>query len=155
MSLIKWRPRNEWDPATWVRGFRDELDRLFERSLSPWRPAGAGILEGGWSPAVDVIEEDDLVIIRGNLPGMKKDEIDLAITDNVLTIRGEKKQESEVKKGRYRRIERSYGYFERAVPLPASVDADQVEASYRDGVLEIKVPKLEESRPKKIEIKPD
>ncbi len=153
MAIIRWRPTSEWDPFSLISSVRDEMDRLFDNSLAPWRPTGAGFSEGAWTPEVDVIEDENSVIIRANIPGLKQDEIDLSVVGDTLTLKGEKKQESEVKKENYHRIERSYGFFQRVIPLPSAVDADKVKASYQDGVLEVELPKKEEAKPKKIDIK--
>ena len=143
--MIRRPPRSTLFPYTTL--FRS-------RSLAPRRPSGAGLPEGAWGPVVDVIEDDDNVVIRANLPGMEKDDIDLSVVGDTLTLKGEKKQESEVKEGNYYRIERSYGLFQREIPLPSAVDADKVEASYKDGVLEVKLPRKEGAKAKKISIKP-
>ena len=153
MAIIRWRPTSEWDPFSLISSVRDEMDRLFDNSLAPWRPTGAGFSEGAWTPEVDVIEDENSVIIRANIPGLKQDEIDLSVVGDTLTLKGEKKQESEIKKENYHRIERSYGFFQRVIPLPSAVDADKVKASYQDGVLEVELPKKEEAKPKKIDIK--
>ncbi len=155
MAIIRWRPARELDPFSLLSSVRDEMDRLFQNSLAPWRPSGDNYPEGDWTPEVDVIEEENSVIIRANIPGLKKEDIDLSVVDDTLILKGEKKQESEVKKENYHRIERSYGFFQRGIPLPSAVDADKVEASYKDGVLEVKLPRKEEAKKaKKIAIKP-
>ncbi len=153
MSIVRYRPRSDWDPFSWLSGFRDDLDQFFERKLAPWEASEGDLLEGAWTPLVDVCEDKDNVLVRADLPGLKKEEIDLSILGRTLTIRGEKKGESEVKEENYHRVERSYGLFQRTVALPSDVDEGQVEASYKDGVLAVKLPKKEEVKGKKIAIK--
>ena len=153
MRLIRYRPRPELDPFSWLSGFRDDLDQFFDRKLAPWQASEGELLEGAWSPMVDVCEDKDNVLVRADLPGLNKEEIDLSILGNTLTIKGEKKSESEVEEENYHRVERSYGLFQRTVELPSDVDQDKVDASYKDGVLEVKLPKKEAVKGKKISIK--
>jgi len=153
MRLIRYRPRSEVDPFSWLSGFRDDLDQFFERKLAPWQAAEGDLLEGAWTPLVDVCEDKDSVLVRADLPGLNKEDIDLSILGSTLTIKGEKKSESEVKEENYHRVERSYGLFQRSVQLPAEVDESKVEASYKDGVLEVKLPKKEAVKGKKVAIK--
>jgi HSP20 family protein len=108
--------------------------------------------EKGWLPAVDVFEKDDNFVVKAELPGMKEDDINVSVRGDTLTIQGEKKTESEVKEENYYRSERSYGSFVRSIPLPSTVDATKIEASYEDGVLEVTLPKIAEVKPKKVTI---
>ena len=103
-------------------------------------------------PATDLQETKDDVVVSVELPGMKKDEIKVTVQDNILTIRGEKKQEKEEKDTNYHRIERSYGFFTRSFSLPTTVKADQIKAAYDNGVLRVELPKAEEVKPKEIPI---
>ncbi len=153
MRLIRYRPRPELDPFSWLSGFRDDLDQFFERKLAPWQAPEGELLEGAWSPTVDVCEDQDNVLVRADLPGLKKEDIDLSILGSTLTIKGEKKSESEVEEENYHRVERSYGLFQRTVELPSDVDESRVDASYKNGVLEVKLPKKEAVKGKKIAIK--
>jgi len=105
-----------------------------------------------WSPLVDISETDDKIKVTAEVPGMKKDDIKISIQDNVLTLKGEKKQEKEEKDKNSHRVERAYGAFERSFSLPASVQTDKVKASYKEGVLTISLPKPEEAKPKEIDI---
>ncbi|MFW6149949.1 MAG: Hsp20/alpha crystallin family protein [Chloroflexota bacterium] len=102
---------------------------------------------------MEVYEKGDDVMVRAELPGMKKEDIDISVLGDTLTISGERKSQSEVKDEDYYRCEMNYGTFSRSVALPAAVDANKVEASYDNGVLEVKLPKAEEAKPKKIEVK--
>jgi HSP20 family protein len=106
-----------------------------------------------WTPAVDIAEHDDEYLVKVELPGVNKDEVKLTLENNILTIRGEKKQEKETKKENYHRVERSYGSFQRSFTLPAAVKADKIDASYKDGILTVSLPKAEEAISKQIEVK--
>jgi len=141
-ELIRWPGRD-------FPSLRKELDRLFE---------GFGLdipfaAEGEWAPAMDITENQDAYTVKTELPGMDPKEIDVQVIGDILTVRGERKQEKEEKKENYIRTERVYGSFSRSVRLPSSVDAKEVEAKYTAGVLSIRLPKTEETRKKKIDIK--
>jgi len=144
----------EWKPFREVSRLRREMDRLWDEFFGPgrrfFRP-----LEGEWLPAVDVAETPDKVEIKAEVPGMEAKDIDISLTGDVLTIKGEKKSEREEKKESYHLVERSYGSFSRSLRLPAAVNADKIQASYKRGVLTITCPKKEEVKPKAIEIKPE
>jgi HSP20 family protein len=150
MAMERWRPR--WGIAPW-RSFGDleewerRFDDLFGRPL--WR---LPVEERNWMPAVDVFEKEDKFIVKAELPGMKDDDIDVSVIGDTLSIKGEKKSETEVKDEDYYRSERSYGSFYRSIPLPSNVDANKVEASFDDGVLEITLPKSVKVKPKKIAV---
>ncbi len=105
-----------------------------------------------WLPTVDVSETDDQVIVRAEVPGMDKKDISITMSDGLLTIQGEKKQETEEEKENYRFVERRYGSFSRSLRVPSGVDADKIEASYKDGVLKVAIPKSESEKSRKIEI---
>lgn len=152
MALIKWRPARDLDPLDLLTGFRSELDQLVEKTLSPFRGGRTGLFEGAWVPVVDVFEDDDRVVVRVDLPGIDKKDIDVSIQGDTLIVKGEKKQEEEVKEKDYHRLERAYGSFQRVIQLPAKVDAQEIKAACRDGVLEISLPKKEEVKARKIEI---
>ena len=146
MSLIRWRPTRD------LLSIRDEVNRLFDNFFTGLPERRRGLLEGEWAPSVDVAETDNEVVVTAELPGVEQDDVDITITDDVLTLKGEKKEEKEVKEKNYHRIERSYGSFQRSVSLPAGVQADKAKATYKDGVLHITVPKTEEAKPKQIKI---
>jgi HSP20 family protein len=150
MAIEKWRPR--WGISPW-RPFRDleEWERRFDDLLGRplWRlPTD----ERGWIPAVDVFEKDDRFVVKAELPGMKDDDVDVSVVGDTLTIKGEKKTETEVKNEDYYRCERSYGTFYRSIPIPSNVDANKIEASFDDGVLEVTLPKSAKVKPKKIAV---
>jgi HSP20 family protein len=142
----------EWKPFREVSRLRREMDRLWDDFFGPGRRAFRP-LEAEWAPAVDVSETADKVVIKAEVPGMDAKNIDISLSGEVLTIKGEKKSEREEKKENYHLVERSYGSFSRAVRLPAAVDADKIEANYKQGVLTITCPKKEEAKPKAITIK--
>ena len=144
MAIERWRP---WDE---IREMERRMDEMMRRPLTWWRVPTE---ELAWVPAVEVYEQEDKFMVRAELPGMKKEDIDISVLGDTLTIRGERKAKSEVRAEDYHRCELSYGKFSRSVALPAAVQAGKVEASYENGILEIMLPKAEEAKPKKIEIK--
>ena len=146
MTLTRWQ-RPTLDPFEQLSHLRDEVTRLFD---SPF----GGLTQGfnTRAPAVDLYEEKDNLIVKAELPGMKKEDIDVSLHDGTLTISGERKSEREEKKGETYRSERFYGRFQRSVMLPTPVSADKVKASYKDGILSITLPKTEEAKPKQIEV---
>lgn len=158
-ALVPWGG----DPFGIVRRFAEEMDRLFEdfgfrRGLmAPWpisRWSGLGADLTTWSPALEVFRRDDRLVIRADLPGLTKDDVKVEVTDDTVTIRGERRQEQEERRAGYYHSERSYGYFCRSIPLPEGAEADKAEANFRDGVLEITMPApAEASRGRLIEVK--
>jgi HSP20 family protein len=145
MAITRWRPFRD------LVSIQDEMNRLFDDFFG--RPmVRSGWTEGVWSPSVDVSENKDNVVIKAEIPGMTKDDVKISIQDNVITLKGEKKQEKEEKDANYHRIERSYGSFCRSFTLPTAVKADKIKATYKDGVLNVTLPKTEEVKPKEIPI---
>ena len=130
---------------------RREIDRLFEEPFSFLAPS-TSFFEG-WTPAVDVYEDNDKYVVKAELPGMKKEDIDVSLDGNTLTISGERKQEEEKKEGENYRSERFFGRFQRSITLPTAVQANKIEATYKDGVLNVTLPKAEEAKPKQIQVK--
>ncbi len=147
MALVK------YDPWRDVLSLRDEIDRLFEDFFPVKTGERRDYLAEVWTPAVDIYETKDEVVVKAELPGMNKEDIKINIVDNSLVIEGEKKQEKEVKEENYYRVERRYGAFRRVIDIPVPVKTEGVEATYKDGVLEVKLPKKEEAKPKEIEVK--
>ena len=138
------------EPFRDLVSLRDAMDRLFEESFV--RPGeGLASYEAG-TTAVDVFETDDAVVVKSILPGVKADDIDVSVSGDVLTIRGESKSEEEVKEENYIRREIRYGSFSRSVHIPTRVKADQAEAEYTDGILTLTFPKAEEVKPKAIKV---
>lgn len=142
-----------------------EFDRWFDRLTEDFwrRPFPSLMLGERWplpafplkTPSLDVFEEKDEIVVKADLPGMNKDEIEVTVMENVVTIKGEKKKEEEVKEKDYYRRERSYGSFVRSVELPSEVKSDQIKANFKDGVLEVRMPKTEEAKKKSVSVKID
>jgi HSP20 family protein len=130
-----------------------EMGETFDRFFHGW-PWSRGAAESlGWAPAIDVVDRKDEVVLRADLPGMTEKDIELTMQDGNLTIRGERKEEKEEKEENYYCCERSYGAFSRSLAVPAGVSADKINASFKNGVLEVHLPKTKESAGKKIEVK--
>jgi HSP20 family protein len=146
MDLIQWRPFRE------VSRLRNEMDRLWDDYFGPGRRA-LRPLEEAWLPLVDVSETGDKITVKAEIPGMEAKDIEISMVGDTLTLKGEKKAEREEKEENYHMVERSYGSFSRTMKLPATVDAEKVEATYKNGVLTVVLPKKEEVKPKAIEIK--
>jgi HSP20 family protein len=141
-----------------------EIDRWFDRLTEDfWRRPFPSLLGERWpfpmvslkAPSLDVFEEKDEIVVKADLPGMNKEEIEVTVTGDVVTIKGEKKKEEEIKEKDYYRRERSYGSFVRSVELPCEVKSDQIKANFKDGVLEVRMPKTEEAKKKSVSIKID
>jgi HSP20 family protein len=136
-----------FDPFRDITTLRDEMNRLFSRAVGEGGGSGSA-----WTPPVDVFDTDDAIVLRAELPGLKTDEIDIEVDENVLTLRGERRFEEKVEEGRYYRLERAYGHFQRSVTLPQGVKADEISASFDNGVLSVRVPKADEVKPRKISV---
>jgi HSP20 family protein len=130
-------------------GWHDRLSRMLSEN-QPWE---SDEVCGAWLPPVDILERGDDLLIRAELPGVKIEDIDVRVENNVLRLSGERRREGETEEGKSFRRERSYGAFTRAFSLPATVDATKIKAQLRNGVLEISLPKAEEAKPRKVEIK--
>lgn len=153
MFMVPFKRREDWlDPFGDLEKLQDEMDRLFDFPLGRPSDRGIGPLERAWRPAVDIRETKDSVVVRADLPGLTKEDIEVTVQGNALIIKGEKKQERETKEEGLVRMERASGSFYRAMALPREVDSAQVKAVYKDGVLELTLPKKEESKPKQISI---
>ncbi len=151
MALIRWSPRTEmWDPFRNLDELQQEMNRLFDTSL---RRAGRGDYEAPFWPAVDVAEEKEAFLVRMDLPGLSKDDVNVTMQDHFLTIKGEKKHETESKETNYYYRERVHGTFARTIEMPSTVDAKKIEAHFKDGVLHVRLPKTEEAKPKQIDVK--
>ena len=152
MNIIKWqRP----SLATWpsfgrLSDLREEIDRLFDSPLTELTRTSQ--LLSGWTPALDVFEEKDNFVVKAELPGMKKEDIEVSFHDGSLSISGERKSETKHEDAEVYRAERFFGRFQRTGTLPAPVAVDKVKAAYKDGVLTITLPKTEEAKPKQIDV---
>ncbi|MCI0745107.1 MAG: Hsp20/alpha crystallin family protein [Verrucomicrobia subdivision 3 bacterium] len=154
MTLTRWQRPGYWDPVRQLSTLREEIDRLFESPLS-WLENGSQPFSSGWLPAIDLYEDKDNVFVRVELPGIKKEEIDISLHEGVLTLSGERRFDKEFDEAETHRMERFAGRFQRSISLPAPVDAAKVRATYKDGVLAITLPKQEEAKPKQIAVNVD
>jgi HSP20 family protein len=153
MAIIPWRPKDSWwNPFHDMERIQNEMNRLFDTSLVNWEDRDTGLLERAWNPAIDVYDSKDSIIVKADIPGMKKDEIDVSVHNDTLIIRGEKKHQNQSKDKNHVRTERYYGSFNRAIRLPSDVETSRVEAFYKNGVLELLLPKREESRTRQLKI---
>ena len=149
MTIVRWEPLRE------LNSLQHEMNRLFNTVFDA--PAGSVGGNGNtsprrWVPAMDLVETDDHFVLRADLPGMSQDDVKIELEDNVLTLSGERGAEHETNQEGYYRVERAYGNFSRSLTLPKGVDADAVSASFDRGVLEVRIPKPEAAKPKRIEI---
>jgi len=140
-----------WSPLWTLNSLRDEIDRLFENPLTELSRASQQFL-GGWVPPVDLYEDKDALTVRVELPGMRKEDIELSVHEDMLTVAGERKAEA-CKDAEVCRSERFVGRFQRTIGLPSPVQMDKVQASYSDGVLTVTLPKTEEAKPRQIQVK--
>jgi HSP20 family protein len=146
MSIVK------YDPFRDLRSLQDEVNRLFSMNF----PRGGGqdeMMRGAWTPSVDIFENKDQIVLEAELPGMKPEDVDISIENNVLTIHGERKFEKKDEGDNFHRVERSYGSFTRSFTLPPTVSSENVSAEFENGVLHLTLAKREEAKPRRIEIK--
>lgn len=142
MAIVRWRPRRE------IFAMQDEINRMFSNFFGgPSDDDGIALV-----PPTDIVEDNDEFVVSVELPGMKKNDIKLTVKDDTLTISGSKNRESESKDDRFHRVERSFGSFCRTLSLPSRVNSTNISAEFKDGVLSVKLPKVEEARPKEISI---
>jgi HSP20 family protein len=139
-----------WDPFRDLITLQDRMNRLFDESMRGARPADEGTTS--WSPAVDIYETDNEIVLKAELPEVNQKDIDIQIENSTLTIQGERKSDTTIKQENYHRIERAYGRFNRSFTLPNLVDQEKIKAEYRDGVLKIELPKREERKHKQIKV---
>ena len=154
MALLRWQRREtaRWLPFQHLSTLRDEIDRFFESPLAGWNE-GLQPFMSGWSPALDVYEDKDNLVVKAEIPGMKKEEIEISLHDDLLTLSGERKSEKKSDEGDIHRSERFVGRFQRTLTLHAPVDAEKVKATYQDGILTVTLPKAEAAKPKQIQVK--
>ncbi len=146
MTIIRWEPARE------LHTVQGEMNRLFNTFFDSRTPSSRGQVARRWVPAMDVVATDDHYVLRADLPGLSENDVKIEVEDNVLTVSGERKSEHEQKGEGYYRVERSFGSFSRSVTLPEGVDADSIEGSFSDGVLEVQIPKPEQHKPRKVQI---
>jgi len=142
MALVRWDPIRELD------SLQSDMNRLFDRFFEGRTANG----NRRWIPAMDLLETEDHLVLRGDLPGLTEDDIDIEIKDNVLTVSGERNAESEERSEGYYRVERAFGSFSRSLTLPQGVDVGQVEANFDKGVLEVRIPKPADAKPTRVQI---
>jgi HSP20 family protein len=142
-----------WDPFSMMNSFRSEMDRLFDNFGFGLAPSFGSASSFDWAPSTEVFKRDNNLVVRADLPGMKKEDVDINIEQNAVTIRGERKSEHEENKEGLYRSERSYGSFFRSIPLPEGTDSEKAKAKFDNGVLEITMPVTEQkSKGKKVDI---
>jgi HSP20 family protein len=142
-----------FEPFRDLAALHDRFDCLFREGFEGLRPWSREALEGtAWSPAVDIIESENDIVLRADLPGIDPKDVDIQVENGTLTLKGERKFESDVKEDDYRRVERVYGSFLRSFSLPPTVDTEKVAAEYLNGVLELTLPKRPEAKPKQIKV---
>jgi len=148
MSIVRWEPFRD------LSSIQSEMNRLFSTVLeSPGTAAGqsAGV-QRRWAPAMDLLESGDHFVLRADLPGLSEEDVSIEVEDSTLTVSGERRFEQQVDEGGFHRVERAYGTFSRSLTLPPGVDPEGVSAEFDRGVLEVRIPKPEDSRPRKITI---
>jgi HSP20 family protein len=145
MAIVRWEPLRE------LTTLQNEMNRLFGSVFDAPAQGNGGTLRR-WMPAMDLVETDDHFVLRADLPGMSEDDINIEFENDTLTVSGERKAEHETKNEGYYRVERAFGSFSRSLTLPKGIDAEAVTAHFDRGVLEIRVPKPEERKPRRIEI---
>ena len=143
----------KWSHLPTISSLQNEMNRMLDRFFKSGDLSDFGMETGAWIPPIDLAETDEKFVIKAEIPGIDPKEIDISVKDNVLLIKGEKKEEKEEKGKNYYRMERRYGGFSRSIDLPSSVDTNKVTAEYKNGVLEITLQKKEDVKPKQISVK--
>jgi HSP20 family protein len=146
MALIRWEPARE------LNTLQNEMNRLFNTFIDTPLPNGGTAGQRRWLPAMDLVETEDDFVLRADLPGVSQEEVNIELEDNVLTISGQRKSEHEERKEGFHRVERAYGTFARSLTLPKGVNAEAIKASFDRGVLEVRIAKPEERKPRKVAI---
>jgi HSP20 family protein len=145
MTITRWTPLRD------IATLQDRIERMFG-DPQYWGAREEGTY-GGWIPPVEIFEKEDNLVLRAEIPGMTQKDIELHVENGVLTLKGEKRREQELNQDSVHRAERYYGTFVRTFSLPTTVDVDKIRASYKEGVLEVVLPKAETAKPKRIEIR--
>jgi len=146
MELVRWNPGREL--FNWHNG----IDRVFDDFFSAPLSGSENVAMRDWLPVVDIYDNDDTIVIKAELPGVDKKDIKVDVNGRILTLKGERVTDNEVKTDDYHRRERSFGKFERSFTLPADVDPDKIKADFKDGILKLNIPKPEAHKPKQISI---
>ena len=145
MAIVRWEPLREFSTL------QNEMNRLFNTVFDTPAPSNGGTLRR-WMPAMDLVETEDHFVLRADLPGLGEEDVNIEVEDRVLTISGERKAEHEASNEGYHRVERAFGTFSRALTLPEGIDPESVAATFDRGVLEVRIPKPEARKPRRIEI---
>lgn len=149
MAIVRWEPFRD------LISVQERMNRLFDEAFRGVTRPGTEedwALGGSWAPAVDIYEQGSDIVLKAELPGVNPKDVDILVENNVLTLRGERSFDQEVKRESYHRVERAYGSFSRSFTLPSVVDTDKIKADYKDGVLRVTLPKKDEAKPKQIAI---
>jgi len=149
MAIVRWQPFQD------LPSIQERMNRLFDDSFRGLGRSGSEddwAFGGSWAPSVDIFEHDGHIVLKAELPGIDPKDVDVRVENNVLTLRGERKLDSEVKREDYHRVERAYGKFSRSFTLPSVVDTEKIKADYTNGVLQVSLPQKEEAKPKQIAI---
>jgi HSP20 family protein len=155
MALERWRPSatvEHWEPFRHRSDIQGEMNRLFDSLFGRPTAVATGAGAHAWAPVFDMYETKDELVLNVELPGIREKDVSVSITGDILTVKGERAFNQEQKDENYFHLERVYGKFERSIQLPLPVQADRVKATYRDGVLEVRLPKADEVKPKEIKI---
>jgi len=139
-----------WDPVREVDSLQSDLDRVFDAFFGG--RSRNGVASRRWVPAIDLVEEDEQLVLRADLPGLTEDDVEVEVKDRVLTISGKRKAEEKKEGEGYVRVERAFGSFSRSLSLPEGIDADKVHAEFDNGVLEVRIPKPEEHKAHRVQI---
>ncbi len=146
MAIIRWEPARE------IGALQSEVNRLFGTFFDTQAGGGGAVAARRWVPAMDLVEDGDHYVLRADLPGVREDDVEIELDDNVLTVSGERRSQHDEQRDGYRRIERSYGSFSRSLTVPDGIDPERIEASFDGGVLEVRVPKPEQAKPRRVAI---
>jgi HSP20 family protein len=146
MAIVRWEPFRD------LLSLQERMNRMFNEQYRGASADDEWALGGSWAPAVDIYEQGQDIVLKAELPGVDPKDVDIRLENNVLTLRGQRKFENEVKRESYHRVERSYGSFSRSFTLPSVVDQANIKAEVKDGILKLVLPKREEAKPKQIEI---
>ena len=147
MAIMRWV-----DPFKELSAIHERMNQLFDETFLPARGSEAAPAAAMWSPAVDIYESGDDIVVKAEIPGIDRDDVAVEVKDGILTLRGDRKFEKEEKEENYHRIERSYGTFVRSFALPSSMDPEKVQAALKEGVLEVRIGKKEQAKPRKVKV---
>ena len=139
-----------WDPGRELDALQSDVSRVFDTFFGT--RSGNGVATRRWVPAMDLVEEDEHLVVRADLPGLTEEDVNIEVKDGVLTVSGERRAEEKTEEKGYHRVERAYGSFSRSLSIPEGIDPEQVSAEFDNGVLEVRIPKPEERKPHRVQI---